>query len=129
MLGMKLSDYVAVPGSMKLGFLHCNPRHHSIAFAEVPNPRKRINHFMLQLDEFDTVGRTYDEVQGGAAPLYVTMGRHPNDHMVSFYMGNPSRFGVEYGWGAIEVDDSCWQVTEYNIPSIWGHKPVPRPRT
>jgi 2,3-dihydroxybiphenyl 1,2-dioxygenase len=129
MLGMKLTDYVAPPGFMKLGFLHCNPRHHSIAFAEVRNPRKRINHFMLQLDEFDTVGRSYDEVQGGAAPLYVTMGRHPNDHMVSFYMGNPSRFGVEYGWGAIEVDDSCWQVTEHNIGSIWGHKPVPRPRT
>jgi 2,3-dihydroxybiphenyl 1,2-dioxygenase len=129
MLGMKLTDYVAVPGGMKLGFLHCNPRHHSIAFAEVPNPRKRINHFMLQLDAFDTVGRAYDDVQGGAAPLYVTMGRHPNDHMVSFYMGNPSRFGVEYGWGAIEVDDSCWQVTEYDTPSIWGHKPVPRPRT
>jgi hypothetical protein len=114
---------------MKLGFLHCNPRHHSIAFAEVANPRKRINHFMLQLDQFDTVGRTYDAVQDGAAPLYVTMGRHPNDHMVSFYMGNPSRFGVEYGWGAREVDDSCWEVTEYNTPSIWGHKPAPRPRT
>ncbi len=125
MLGFKTTDFVTA-GGMTLGFLHCNPRHHSIAFAEVENPRKRLNHFMLQLQDFDAVGRTYDTVQGGAAPLYVTMGRHPNDHMVSFYMGAPSRFGIEYGWGAVEVDDSCWQVEEYNTTSIWGHR---RPQT
>jgi 3,4-dihydroxy-9,10-secoandrosta-1,3,5(10)-triene-9,17-dione 4,5-dioxygenase len=81
---------------------------------------------MLQLEDIDAVGRTYDAVQDGAAPLYVTMGRHSNDHMVSFYMGNPSRFGVEYGWGGREVDDSCWQVEEYTSGSLWGHKPARR---
>ena len=124
MLGMKVSDYVN--GPLTLGFLHCNPRHHSIAFAAVANPKKRINHFMLQLDSIDAVGRTYDTVQEGSAPLLVSMGRHSNDEMVSFYMANPSMFGVEYGWGAREVDDCTWQVAQYESGSLWGHKPVRR---
>ena len=122
MLGMKVSDYVT-RGRLKLGFLHCNPRHHSIAFVQYPGAPKRANHFMLQLDDFDTVGRTWDSVQSGAAPIIMTLGRHSNDEMVSFYMRNPSGFGVEYGWGAREVDDSCWQVAQYDSTSTWGHKP------
>ena len=132
MLGMKVSDYVT-SGPVRLGFLHCNERHHSIAFAQVPNSPKRANHFMLQLESIDPVGRTYDAVLDGAAPVLVTMGKHPNDEMVSFYMANPSKFGVEYGWGARNVDDSCWQVQEYDRPSLWGHKnpnrTAPRPQT
>ena len=124
LLGMKVSDYVTSP--LNLGFLHCNPRHHSLAFAEVPQARKRINHFMLQLDTIDAVGRTYDAVQAGSAPLLVSMGRHSNDEMVSFYMANPSKFGVEYGWGAREVDDCTWEVGNYTAGSLWGHKPVQR---
>ncbi|MGE0598839.1 MAG: VOC family protein [Dehalococcoidia bacterium] len=126
MLGMKVSDFVT-QGRLKLGFLHCNPRHHSIAFVEYPNAPKRANHFMLQLDDFDAVGRTWDTVQEGSAPIIMTLGRHSNDEMVSFYMRNPSGFGVEYGWGAREVDDSCWQVAEYSTTSWWGHKRPPRP--
>ena len=124
MLGLKVTDYVN--GRLKLGFLHCNPRHHSIAFAEQPNAKKRINHFMLQLDSIDPVGRAYDAVNDGSAPLLVSMGRHSNDEMVSFYMANPSAFGVEYGWGAREVDDCTWQVEQYDAGSLWGHKPVRR---
>lgn len=129
-LGMKVSDYVTKE-PLRLGFLHCNERHHSLAFAQVPGTMpKRTNHLMLQLDSIDTVGRTYDKVVDGAAPLIVTMGRHPNDEMVSFYMRNPSQFGVEYGWGARSIDDSCWEVMEYDRTSIWGHKPPqPRPKT
>lgn len=129
-LGMKVSDYVN-KGPLHLGFLHCNPRHHSLAFAQVPvTLPKRTNHFMLQLDSMDTVGRAWDTVADGAAPVLMTLGKHPNDEMVSFYMANPSQFGVEYGWGAREVDDSCWEVMEYDQTSIWGHKsPKPRPQT
>lgn len=127
MLGMKVSDYIT-RGRLNLGFLHCNPRHHSVAFVEFPGAPKRANHFMLQLKDFDDVGRTWDVVQGGAAPVISTLGRHPNDEMVSFYMRNPSGFGVEYGWGAREVDDSCWEVAHYDHTSTWGHKaPTPAP--
>lgn len=127
MLGMKVSDYIT-RGRLKLGFLHCNPRHHSVAFVEFPGAPKRANHFMLQVDDFDAVGRTWDRVQSGAAPIIMTLGRHSNDEMVSFYMRNPSGFGVEYGWGAREVDDACWQVTQYDTTSTWGHKPPVAPQ-
>ena len=33
-------------------------------------------------------------------PIAIDLGRHMNDHMVSFYMANPSGFALEYGWGA-----------------------------
>jgi 2,3-dihydroxybiphenyl 1,2-dioxygenase len=125
LLGMKVSDFVTGPRT-KLGFLHCNPRHHSIAFIEYPGAPKRANHFMLQLDDFDAVGRVWDGVQQGEAPVIMTLGRHSNDEMVSFYMRNPSQFGVEYGWGAREIDDSCWQVAQYNTGSRWGHRPAAR---
>lgn len=125
-MGFRVSDYVKA-GRSKLGFLHCNPRHHSIAFGEFPATKQRIHHFMLQLNDIDPVGRAYDKATAGAAPLVTTLGRHSNDEMLSFYMKNPSGFAVEYGWGAREIDDSCWEVMEYDDGgSLWGHKPVER---
>lgn len=127
LLGMRVSDYVKT-GPMKLGFLHCNPRHHSLAFLETTRMPKRAHHFMVQLGSMDDVGRTYDQVNAQGIPLLTTLGKHSNDHMTSFYMRNPSSFGVEYGWGAREIDDACWQVEQYEDGgSLWGHKPVKAP--
>jgi 2,3-dihydroxybiphenyl 1,2-dioxygenase len=120
LLGLRVSDYVNTGAPM--GFLHCNPRHHSIAFVQLPKVRKRINHFMLQLEDMDDVGRAYDAVLDGKAPLYLTLGKHNNDFMTSFYMANPSSFGVEYGWGAREIDDACWEVERHTTGSFWGHR-------
>lgn len=125
-MGFKVSDYVKV-GRSKLGFLHCNRRHHSIAFGQYTGMKQRIHHFMLQLNDIDPVGRAFDKANAGAVPLVTTLGRHSNDEMVSFYMRNPSGFAVEYGWGAREIDDACWDVIEYDDGgSLWGHKPVDR---
>jgi hypothetical protein len=45
-----------------------------------------------------------------------------NDHMVSFYLANPSHFAVEYGWGGRTIDDRVWQVEHYaSVESVWGH--------
>ncbi len=33
-------------------------------------------------------------------PIVIDLGRHMNDHMVSFYMANPSGYALEYGWGS-----------------------------
>jgi 2,3-dihydroxybiphenyl 1,2-dioxygenase len=123
LLGMKVSDYV-MGGRTKLGFLHCNPRHHSIAFAEAPGAPKGINHFMVQRAALDDVGRRYDDVQKAGIPLITTLGRHSNDLMLSFYMRNPSGWGVEYGWGGREIDDATWCVEHLESGSLWGHKPV-----
>ena len=128
-MGFRVSDYVNSGSGMgRLGFLHCNRRHHSIAFGEYPTAKRKAHHFMLQLNDIDPVGRAYDKANAGGAQLVTTLGRHSNDEMVSFYMRNPSGFAVEYGWGAREIDDSCWEVMEYaDGGSLWGHKPVRPP--
>ena len=125
-LGMRISDYIQLTRpsgeEVQLAFFHCNPRHHTIAFFARPNPPKRLSHFMLQVQSMDDVGSTYDLCQNQGTPIVRTLGRHTNDHMVSFYMQSPSGFEVEYGWGARVVDDSTWQVQYHTAGSIWGHK-------
>jgi 2,3-dihydroxybiphenyl 1,2-dioxygenase len=129
-LGMRISDFVQVerpPGNkMRLAFFHCNPRHHSLAFYAAPQPPKRLNHFMLQLKMLDDVGATYYLCQDQGVPIVRNLGRHTNDHMVSFYLRTPSGFDVEYGWGARVVDDSTWQVQLHTSGSMWGHRPAAR---
>ncbi len=125
-LGMRISDHVQIapaPGvSLQATFLHCNPRHHSVAFVPAPNVPKRLIHFMLQTQSLDVVGATYDLCHHQEVPITMSLGRHTNDPMLSFYMKTPSGFGVEYGWGQREVDDATWQVQMHTPGSIWGHK-------
>jgi 2,3-dihydroxybiphenyl 1,2-dioxygenase len=129
-LGMRISDFVEVerpPGNrFRLAFFHCNPRHHTIAFYAKPNPPKRLNHFMLQTNALDDVGATFYLCQDQGIPINRGIGRHTNDHMVSFYMVSPSGFEVEYGWGGRAVDDSTWQVQYHQSGSMWGHRPLSR---
>ncbi len=129
-LGMRISDFVQIerpPGNkMRMAFFHCNPRHHSLAFMAA-KPAKRLNHFMLQAQSLNDVGSTYDLCQAQDIRIARGLGRHTNDHMVSFYMYTPSGFQVEFGWGGREVDDATWQVQQHTSGSIWGHQPVPEP--
>jgi extradiol dioxygenase len=123
-LGFRISDYI---GSMV--FLHCNPRHHSIAFqppaANLPRSRdKKMWHFMLETNSLDDVGIALDQATRTGAPLASTLGRHSNDHMVSFYVITPSGFEVEYGWGGRLIDDAVWEVQRHDRGSLWGHKPL-----
>lgn len=125
-LGMRISDFIQLAGAAggrRMAFFHCNPRHHTLAFMATPSP-KRLHHFMLQLQSLDDVGMTYSLCQDQEVPLARGLGRHTNDHMVSFYVQSPSGFQVEYGWGARVVDDSTWQVQQHTRGSIWGHHPV-----
>src|SRR5262249_60593229 len=114
-LGIHISDFVKfspAPGvRIDVAFFHCNPRHHSIAFAKLPQQApKRLHHFMLQTNALDDVGATYYLCQDRQVPIVMNLGKHTNDHTVSFYLRTPPRFAVEYGWGAREVDDRTWQV-------------------
>ena len=117
LLGLRVSDYIR-----SMPFFHCNPRHHSLALMESKSA-KRLNHFMLQVESINDVGATHDLCQDQGVPIVRGMGRHTNDHMVSFYLRTPSGFDVEYGWGAREVDDTTWQVVRHEKGSIWGHRP------
>lgn len=126
LLGLRISDFIDIRShrsgnSLSLTFMHCNPRHHSLAFGVIP-AKKRLMHFMLQARQVDDVGSTYYLCQDRGVEISGTLGRHTNDHMMSFYMRTPSGFEVEYGWGARIVDDATWQVQKHEAPSIWGHR-------
>jgi 2,3-dihydroxybiphenyl 1,2-dioxygenase len=124
LLGFKLSDHIVCQiygHPVDLSFFHANPRHHSLAFGG-PQP-KRLHHFMLEAKGVDEVGRCYDRTIRSGAPIMMTLGRHPNDRMLSFYALTPSKFQFEFGWGARKIDDSTWQSTTYNQISEWGHHP------
>jgi 2,3-dihydroxybiphenyl 1,2-dioxygenase len=120
-LGFRISDYI---GTMT--FLHCNPRHHSIAIQprhpDLPRSRdKKMWHFMLETLALDDVGTALDLAGKTGAQLATTLGRHSNDQMVSFYVVTPSGFEVEYGWGGRLVDDATWQVQRHDRGGLWGH--------
>lgn len=129
-LGMRISDFIQLAGAAggrRMAFFHCNPRHHSLAFMAMPGASKRLHHFMLQVKSLDDVGMTHFLCQDQGVPVARGMGRHTNDHMVSFYMQSPSGFEIEYGWGARVVDDATWQVQQHTRGSIWGHRPQTAP--
>jgi 2,3-dihydroxybiphenyl 1,2-dioxygenase len=118
LLGFRLSDYARRP--FHAVFLHVNARHHSLAFIETG--QAGLHHVMVEALSVDDVGKAYD-VALERQSVGVTLGRHTNDHMLSFYTWTPSRFLVEYGWGGRSVDDATWTVQEMvNGPSLWGHE-------
>ncbi|WP_374348652.1 VOC family protein [Phenylobacterium sp.] len=125
LLGFRLSDIIEMKVSpeftLGLEFYHCNPRHHTLALLPVPTP-KRLNHFMLQATSLDDVGFALDRATAAGAPIAMSLGKHTNDQMVSFYAVTPSGFQVEFGWGGLEVDDASWWVVRHTKTSTWGHK-------
>jgi len=132
-LGMRISDFIelrmrrgqAAP-PLTLTFMHCNPRHHTLAFGQIP-VRKRLLHFMLQVNSIDDVGSTMYLAQDRGIEISGSLGRHTNDHMVSFYMRSPSGFEVEYGFGARTIDDATWKVQRHDAGSVWGHRGLGAP--
>ena len=124
-LGFSISDYIdmEVPeaGRVRLVFLHCNERHHSLALLPLPTP-KRLNHLMLEVRTVDSVLTAYYRAQKLGVPIVRHVGRHTNDQMLSFYARTPAGFDVECGCGGIPVG-SDWQVKEYDAISLWGHEP------
>jgi 2,3-dihydroxybiphenyl 1,2-dioxygenase len=119
LLGFRLSDYALRP--FKAFFFHLNSRHHS--FAAIETGVDGFHHLMLELDSLDDVGQAYDLAQLEEGRVAVTLGRHSNDHMTSFYARSPSGFMIEYGWGGRSIDPDDWQPFECVLgPSLWGHE-------
>jgi extradiol dioxygenase len=111
---------------LSLRFLHCNPRHHTVALATV-HGMVGVHHLMLEVNDVDDVGRTLDLVNAHAIPVAMGLGRHTNDFMTSFYVRTPSGFEIEYGAGGRVIDDDNWEIETYDAMSIWGHKPPADP--
>jgi 2,3-dihydroxybiphenyl 1,2-dioxygenase len=124
-MGFRLSDYIhteVVKGRpISITFLRCNGRHHSLALAQIPIP-KRLQHFMIEAQSIDDVGRALYRCQEAGSHISLTLGRHSNDDMLSFYPMTPSGFDIEYGWGGLEVDDQTWHVLTHDKNSAWGHR-------
>lgn len=121
-LGLRMSDYIVMHafGKVKAHFMHCNPRHHSIAM--VPGPHNAFHHMMLEVNSLDDVGSAYDLVNARKINVTQTFGKHTNDHMLSFYSQTPSGFELEYGCEGRTIDDeAAWNVVEYDSISFWGH--------
>ncbi|WP_439028860.1 VOC family protein [Gordonia terrae] len=125
-LGFRISDRIPAGPNDAL-FLRCNPRHHSIGLASVPNMPPMLLHIMFEVDSLDTVGHAYDKCRRGAAPIVNTLGRHSNDLMLSFYLRNPSGFDIEFGTEGLQIDEASWNAAEnrYEVESFWGHIRTP----
>ncbi len=128
LLGFELSDFMQIrftpdPNEpiKRLWFLHCNPRHHSLALFEMEHPAGCV-HCMVEVENIDEVGRLEDRRIAHDVRLSATLGRHANDHMVSIYITTPSGFDVEYGAEGMRVDNwDEYSVFESTVPSFWGH--------
>ncbi|MNQ33550.1 Biphenyl-2,3-diol 1,2-dioxygenase [compost metagenome] len=116
-LQFKVSDYTSVP--FRVEFLHVNPRHHTLGIAYTGGPRK-LYHLMLEYNDFDDLGRAHDLALENPESIGVTLGRHINDHVTSFYLKNPDGWMLELGWAARTIGPD-WQVEELSGMSLWGH--------
>lgn len=124
LLGFRLSDHIVTEvygHPVNLSFFHSNPRHHTVALGG-PLPH-RLHHFMLEVNHIDDLGQCYDRAIGGGIKIAQTLGRHPNDRMLSYYAHTPGGFQFEYGWGGRRIDGDDWTPTTYDCISEWGHHP------
>lgn len=122
LLGFKLSDIIEFGPGASATFLHTTERHHSYAFAALPGLPSGVGHVMLEVDDLDIVGRAWEKVRDGAAPMVLDFGKHTNDEMLSFYVKTPSGFELEYGYGGKTIDDTTWTPSRYDAASYWGHR-------
>jgi 2,3-dihydroxybiphenyl 1,2-dioxygenase len=105
-------------------FLHCNPRHHSLAMFDLPI-KKRMHHFMLQANKMNDVGRAYEAAQRHKVKFSLGLGQHPDpDGTFSFYGVTPSGFDFEVGAGTHAIEPAGWSTMHTQQTSAWGHKPT-----
>jgi 2,3-dihydroxybiphenyl 1,2-dioxygenase len=120
-LGFGLSDYIEKP--FRAYFFHINARHHSLALIETG--KNGMHHLMVEMFSLDDVGQCYDIALSQPERVNVTLGRHTNDFITSFYAKTPSSFMVECGWGGRDIEPKTWQPFEMKAgPSLWGHERV-----
>lgn len=122
LLGFRISDYIDMalgPQTLRITFLHCNKRHHTVALAPLPGPR-RLDHLMLEAATPDDVIDAYNRMLLRGLPIKRHLGRHSNDRMLSFYVTTPAGFDLEFGCQGIEIGAE-WEISTYDAISLWGH--------
>lgn len=122
MLGMRGSiEYRRVWHGFPIeaSFFHCtgqDARQHTLGWGM--GTKKRINHLMIEAQSFDDVGYTYQLVRSRNIPVGVTLGRHSNDQLFSFYSATPSGWMMEYAWGS----RPALAQSEYYDDDNYGHE-------
>jgi len=129
-LGFRLRDSMGLAAELfgrppggppaMMRFLGCNPRHHSLALAPMISPAGII-HLMIEVATLDDVGRAVDRCARRGGTISASLGRHANDHTVSFYVQTPGGFDIEYGTDGLLVDDATWVSRQTTAVSLWGH--------
>ena len=115
--------------TLELSFLRLNERHHTVALAATRgqrmNPlRTGIHHLNLQARSLEDVTTAYQRMRQLGFAISNSIGQHPNDRELSFYVASPSGFDVELGWNPILVaDEAAWKPAHYRGISLWGHFP------
>jgi 3,4-dihydroxy-9,10-secoandrosta-1,3,5(10)-triene-9,17-dione 4,5-dioxygenase len=107
-------------------FMGCNPRHHTLGVTPMPGPG-RLLHFMVEAATLDDVGRALDRAATYEVPMMHSLGKHTNDHMVSFYVWSPENYAVEFGWNGLQVPEPV-PVYEITDGAFWGHHFTPPPQ-
>lgn len=113
-------------GSLRMAFLSPGPREHSLALI-ASEDESRLAHVLIEVADLDDVGRAMDRCLDGLAPMTVSIGRHWNDEMISFYLRSPSGFDFEYGFGGRRAVSAEWSRGEQGgsgRTSSWGHRRV-----
>lgn len=113
-------------GTLRAVFLSPNQREHCLAILGTDDA-SRLGHVLIEVSDIDAVGRAMDRCLDGLAPMTVSLGRHWNDQMISFYLRTPSGFDIEYGFGGRKVAAERWSRGESGgtgLFSAWGHRRV-----
>lgn len=116
-LGFEMSDRASAPFVAE--FFHVNPRHHTIGLADT-GTGPGVYHLMLEYKEWDDVGRAYDMALEKPDSIGVSLGRHSNDHVTSFYLRTPDGWMLELGWAGRLIGKD-WKISELPGMSLWGH--------
>jgi extradiol dioxygenase len=104
---------------------------HNIAYGINPNhvygdTASIIPHIGVYCNTLDDVGIAYDIVQDRCPErVEMTLGRHMQDPVISFYAKCPAGFTIEYIWGEdLEIPDGPYVERKSSKLSMWGHKQV-----
>jgi 2,3-dihydroxybiphenyl 1,2-dioxygenase len=122
MIGMRGDTEFKVefaPGTVtEMAFVHCDDRQRQHVFAFGLPGDKRLNHVMVESNSVDDLLYTYELAREQNIPIVISLGRHSNDHQVSFYCTSSSGFMFEYGWGSRPAPEQ----TEYYAADFYGHR-------
>jgi 3,4-dihydroxy-9,10-secoandrosta-1,3,5(10)-triene-9,17-dione 4,5-dioxygenase len=123
LVGFRRSDVIEISPGLEGYFLNGGHRHHVVAIGALPS-FVGLHHIYLEVDSIPTVGRAWDKVLAGAAPIVSSLGQHANDPAVSFYVESPSGFAFEYGCGSRLISDELpWIQTRWDTAYLWGGHP------